>query len=371
MEPEDVAAVVEVLTGDWLTTGPMVEAFERDFAEAVGASHAVSFSSGTAALHAAVAAAGLGPGDEAVTTPLTFCATANCLLYAGATPVFADVDEATLTLSPEAAAAAVTPRTKALIPMDYGGCPADLDAFAELARRHGLLVIEDACHAPGAAYKSRPVGSISDISVFSFHPVKHLTTGEGGMATTRDAALADRMRRFRNHGIDRDFRQRAQAGTHGYDMAELGYNYRLPDLGAALGRSQLNRLAANVAQRRKLAARYAQTCQDLKSLRLPADPPWGHSSWHLFAARLVPDSSPVTRDGLLARLKEQNIGGNVHYPPVHLMSYYRNRFGYRGGEFPVAERAAAQLLSLPLFHAMDEADVDDVARALAVALEAG
>lgn len=369
VEPEDKEAVAAVLGTEWLTTGPAVEAFERAFADAVGARHAVAVNSGTAALHAAVFAAGLGPGDEAITSPLTFCASANCLLYVGATPVFADVDPETLTLSPDETAKKIGPRTRALLPVDYAGHPADLDAFRDLARSRRLVLIEDACHAPGAFHKDRPVGSLSDITVFSFHPVKHLTTGEGGMAVTDDAGLAARMRRFRNHGIDRDARARSKEGAFTYDMAELGYNYRLCDIGAALGHSQLKRLPANIAKRRMLAALYREALSPLQALRLPGEAPWARSAWHLYPARLRP-GAPLGRDALLAALKEMNIGGNVHYPPVHLHSYYRKRFGYAGGEFPVAEEAAASLLSLPMFHAMTGADVGDVAKALTLALGA-
>jgi UDP-4-amino-4,6-dideoxy-N-acetyl-beta-L-altrosamine transaminase len=368
LEPEDLEAVAAVLKSEWLTTGPAVDAFEKTFAETVGAPFAVCFNSGTAALHAAAHAVGLGPGDEAITTPLTFCASANCALYVGATPRFADVDPETLTLSPQAVTSSLTKQTRAIIPVDYAGHPADLDAFYQIARDRKLAVIEDACHAPGAFYKDRPVGSLSDITVFSFHPVKHLTTGEGGMAVTHRAEFADRMRRFRSHGIDRDARKRALEGGWTYDMAELGYNYRLSDIGAALGLSQLKRLADNIARRRQLALYYGEKLKKIGALLLPSEAPWARSAWHLYPVRLRPERTKIGRDELLDRLKKLNIGGNFHYPPVHLHSYYRNRFGYRGGEFPVAEGAAATLLSLPMFHGMDEADVDDVAEALRIAL---
>ena len=249
---EDIGAVVEVLRSDWITTGPKVEEFEGALADIVGARHAVCFSSGTAALHAAVFAADIGAGDDAVTSPLTFCATANCLLYQQATPVFADIDADTLTLDPERAASRITPRTKAVLPVDYGGHPADLDAFMAMAERHNLVVIEDSAQALGATYRGRAVGSVSHMTTFSFHPVKHVTTGEGGAVTTNDGDLASRLRLFRNHGITTSARERQQGGEWQYQMVALGYNYRLSDIGCALGLSQLPRLPAGIDEHLRL-----------------------------------------------------------------------------------------------------------------------
>ena len=256
IDESDIQAVVDTLRSDWLTTGPKIAEFEEAFAAWVGAKYAVSFSSGTAALHAAAFAAGLKPGDEAITSPLTFAATANCVLYQGATPIFADVSPDTLNLDPEKAAACVTSHTKAILSVDYAGHPADLEHVSEIAERHGLTVIEDACHALGAEYRGRRVGGLSHMTVFSFHPVKHLTTGEGGMVTTDNARFAETLRRFRNHGISSEARQRQTAGQWQYDMVLLGFNYRLTDLGCALGLGQLKKLEPNLARRRKIAARY-------------------------------------------------------------------------------------------------------------------
>jgi perosamine synthetase len=358
----DVAAVVEVLRSDWLTTGPKVGEFEEAFAAFVSARHAVSFSSGTAALHAAVFAAALEKGDEAITTPLTFCATANAVLYQGATPVFADIADETLTIDPEAAARAVTSRTRALMPVDYAGHPADLDAMRALADRHGLVIIEDAAHALGASYRGRPVGSISHMSVFSLHPVKHLTTGEGGMVTTDDAALANRLRLFRNHGIERDARARQSEGTWFYEMTALGYNYRLTDIACALGIAQMPRLAANVARRRAIASRYDDVLRGTPGLQLPSSAFDVAHAWHLYPVRVVP---PVDRGEVFRALLAEGLGVNVHYVPVHLHPYYRERFGYRGGEYPIAEAAYETLVSLPMFHAMTDRDVEDVTAAVA------
>ena len=353
----DVAAATEVLRSDWLTTGPKVAEFEEAIADYVGVRHAVSFSSGTAALHAAVLAAGLKPGDEAITTPLTFCATANAVLYGGGTPVFADVRDETLTIDPEEVERRITPRTKALLPVDYAGHPADLDALLALADRHELIVIEDAAHALGAKYRSRMVGSISHMSVFSFHAVKHLTTGEGGMVTTNNGEFVQRLREVRNHGIDSDARARQADGQWHYEMTTLGFNYRLTDIACALGLAQLPRLPANLARRRAIAARYEKALATVSSLALPIVAADVTSAWHLYPVRV--DAS-MDRAEVFDALRAEGLGVNVHYIPVHLHPYYRSRFGYRGGEFPIAETAYGRLISLPMFHGMTDEDVDDV-----------
>lgn len=360
IDDDDVAAVVEVLRSDWLTTGPKVGEFEEAFAETVVAPHAVAFSSGTAALHGAMFAADVGPEDEVVTSPLTFCSTANTVLFQGGSPVFADISQDTMCLDPDLAERALSRRTRALLPVDYAGHPADLRAFRELADRRGLLLIEDACHALGADFGGRPVGSIADLTVFSFHPVKHLTTAEGGMVTTADPELARRMRMFRSHGIDSDPRQRQRAGQWHYEMTELGLNYRLPDLLCALGLSQLPRLGANIARRREIAAVYGDRLADIPGLELPVVRPDVDPAWHLYAVRV----DGIEREAVFRALRAEGIGVNVHYVPVHLHPYYRRRFGYAGGEFPVAEAAYESLISLPMFHGMTDGDVDDVVQAV-------
>jgi perosamine synthetase len=361
---EDIQAVVEVLRSDWLTTGPRVAEFEEALAAQVGAKFAVAFSSGTAALHGAAFAAGLKPGDEAITSPLTFAATANCVLYQGACPVFADVSPDTLNLDPDRFAERITANTRAVLPVDYAGHPADLDPILALAERHGLTVIEDACHALGAEHRGRRAGSIAHMSVFSFHPVKHLATGEGGMVTTDRADLAESLRRFRNHGISSEARQRQASGQWHYEMVLLGFNYRLTDVACALGLSQLNRLEANLARRREIAARYTAAFRNLPGVLPPGVRPNVNPAWHLYPIRVNLAQLNTNRAHVFRALRGENIGVNVHYIPVHLHPYYRDRFGYRGGEYPVAEAAYEQLISLPMFHGMSDEDVQDVIAAV-------
>ena len=361
---DDIQGVLDVLRSDWLTTGPKVAEFEEAFAARVGAKYAVSFSSGTAALHGAAFAAGLDPGDEAITSPMTFAATANCVLYQGATPVFADVSADTLNLDPEKAAEQVTSRTRALIPVAYAGHPADLDGVLEIAARHGLVVIEDACHALGAEYRQRLTGSIADMTAFSFHPVKHVATGEGGMVTTDRADYAESLRRFRNHGISSDARKRQSEGQWHYEMVLLGFNYRLTDIACALGLSQLKKLEAALQRRREIAARYATAFRNLDAVTLPAVRSGVNPAWHLYPIRLNPEKLTANRAQIFRALRAENIGVNVHYIPVHGHPYYRDRFGNRDGEYPIAENAYARLISLPMFHGMNDQDVEDVITAV-------
>lgn len=361
---EDIQAVVDVLRSDWLTTGPKVAEFEEALAAFVGAKYAVAFSSGTAALHGAAFAAGLKPGDEAITSPLTFAATANCVLYQGARPVFADVSPDTLNLDPDRFAEQITPQTCAVLPVDYAGHPADLDAILAAAERHGLTVIEDACHALGAEHRGRRAGSIAHMSVFSFHPVKHVATGEGGMVTTDRADLAESLRRFRNHGISSDALQRHTAGQWHYEMVLLGFNYRLTDVACALGLSQLKKLEANLARRRDIAARYTAAFRNVPGVVVPGVRANVNPAWHLYPIRVNPAHLSADRADVFRALRAENIGVNVHYIPVHLHPYYRDQFGYQGGEYPVAEAAYEQLISLPMFHGMTDQDVEDVIAAV-------
>ncbi len=369
VDEADIAAVVEVLEGDWLTTGPKVAEFEAAWAARVGAQHAMAVNSGTAALHAAVFAAGIGPGDEVIVTPMTFAASANCVLYQGGTPVFADVKPATLNLDPGAVEKALTRRTRAIVTVDYAGQPSDLDELSHIASRHGLLLIEDAAHAVGATYRGRPVGAISRLTTFSTHPVKHVTTGEGGLVTTDDSGLAERVRWFRNHGITTDHRQRADKGGWFYEMVALGYNYRLPDINCALGLSQLRKLDGWLNRRRAIAARYDQAFAGEPAIDPLVIGPDREPAWHLYPILLDPARLRVGRGQIFAALRAENIGVNVHYIPVYWHPYYRN-LGYRRGLCPVAEDVYERLLTLPLFPTMADRDVDDVISAVHKVLEA-
>jgi perosamine synthetase len=364
IDEDDIQVVVEVLRSAWLTGGPKVDEFEQAFASRVDAKYAVTFSSGTAALHGAAFAAGLKPGDEAIMSPLTFVATANCVLYQGARPVFADVSSDTLNLDPERIAERITPKTRAILPVAYGGHPADLGAILGLAEQHGLTVVEDACHALGAKYRGRRTGSIAHMSVFSFHPAKHIAIGEGGMVTTDRADFAESLRRFRNHGISTDARQRQASGEWHYEMVLLGFNYRLTDMACALGLSQLKKLEDNLARRTEIAARYAAALRDLPGVLLPRVRENVKPAWHLFPIRVDAAMLNADRGRVMRALRSENIGVNVHYIPVHLHPYYREHFGFKQGECPAAEYAYEQLISLPMFHAMSEQDVDDVVSAV-------
>lgn len=362
---DDVEAVAAALRSDWLTTGPRVPAFEALLAEVTGAKHAVAFSSGTAALHGAAVAAGLGPGDEAITTPMTFVATANAVLYAGATPRFADVTADDLLIDPELVAQAITPATRAILAVDYAGQPADYEALRSVARRASagtnreLLLIADAAHSLGATRAGRRVGTLADLTVLSLHPAKILTTGEGGAVLTDRDDLADRLRRFRNHGISTELAERRDWT---YAMVELGYNYRLTDIAAALGSSQIRRIDEFLARRRALAARYMDRLADRPIVELPRVAGDADPAWHFLFARLHLDRLRVGRGEVFRALRAENIGVNVHYIPVHTHPYYRERFP--GLSFPVAEGEYERLLTLPLHAGMSDGDLDDVVSAL-------
>jgi perosamine synthetase len=360
----DIAAVVEVLRSDWLTTGPKVAEFEAAFASSAGAREAVAVSSGTAALHAAMFALGIVPGDEVIVPAMTFAASANCVVFQGGTPVFADVDPDTLLLSPADVEAKVTPRTKAIVAVDYAGQPCAYDELREIADGRSLALVADACHALGARYRGRPVGSLADLTAFSFHPVKLITTGEGGMVTTDNTDLARRMRAFRNHGLSSDHPQREKEGSWHYEMLELGYNYRLTDLQCALGLSQLRKLPAWVARRQEIARRYDAAFAGVPGVRPLAVRPDISHSYHLYIIRLEGDGGGADRPAVFRALRTDGIGVNVHYLPVHLHAFYRKRFGTRPGLCPVAEAAYERILSLSIFPRMTDGDAEDVIRSV-------
>lgn len=366
----DIEAVTDVLRSDFLTTGPAVPRFEAALTARTGAAHAVAVSSATAALHLACQALGLGPGDTLWTSPITFVASANCARYCGASVDFVDIDPDTYNMCPDALEAklAQSAPPKVIVPVHMAGQSCDMARIAELARAHGARVLEDASHAVGATEAGHPVGAcaLSDIAVFSFHPVKIVTTGEGGAALTNDPALAEAMAELRSHGITRDPAKMTEP-PHGpwyYQQTDLGWNYRMTDLQAALGLSQIARLDDFLARRTALADRYDRLLADLP-LERPARRPEARSSWHLYIVRVAPERHRRTFE----RLRAAGIGAQLHYIPVHLQPYYR-RQGFAPGQFPKAEAYYARAISLPLFPAMTEANQNRVVAALAEALAA-
>ena len=358
---DDIDAVVEVLRSDWLTTGPAVECFENAITSFTGARHAVAVSSGTAALHAAMHALNVGPGDEVIVPPITFVATANAVLYCGGTPVFADVKPEALLLDPVKVREKITSKTRAIVAVDYAGQPCNYDELHEIARCHNLALIADASHAIGATYQNSAVGTLADITTFSFHPVKHITTGEGGMVTTPDADLAKRVRTFRNHGIPANHRVRSAHGTFYYEMVELGFNYRLSDIQCALGTSQLRKLPGWLEVRRKIARNYDERLRMTTGV-CPLETLHNRThAYHLYVVRIDPGLATFSRrDRVFAALRQQGVYANVHYYPVYLHPFYRRRFGYSEGLCPIAEAAYKEILSLPIHPQIESADVDRV-----------
>ena len=354
IDESDLEAVREVLLSDFLTTGPAIDRFEQALREVTGASEAVVVNSGTAALHAMYFAAGIGAGDEIVTSPLTFAATANAALYLGATVRFADVASDTGNLDPAAASAAASDRTRALVAVDYAGHPADYDALAGAAKKHDAVLLADSAHALGATYHGRPIGTLAHASALSFHPVKHITTGEGGAIVTSDADLAARARRFRTHGVERNAALADAYGRWFYEQVDLGYNYRLTDIQAALGQSQVSRLGTFLQRRRAIATHYQEALSDIAELELPTVRHGVEHAWHLYVVR-VRDAR--RRRPFFDRLQELGLGVQVHYIPVYCHPYYRE-LGYRPGLCPIAEDFYARAVSLPIFAGLDDTDLD-------------
>lgn len=358
-------AVVEVLRHGSLTAGRGVEQFEEAFAAYVGARHAVAVATGTAALHLTLLALGIGPGDEVITTPLTFVATANAIVHTGARPVFADIDPVTLNIDPAAVAHKMTPRTRAILPVHFAGAPCDLRALRQIARTAGAAIVEDACHAAGAAYRGTPIGSGPTAQCFSFHPVKNLTTGEGAVVTTSRRRLATALRTLRFHGFREDYTARARRGALGYPLMQLlGFKSVLTDMQAAIGLVQLGRLAGFNERRRALAARYSEAFSQCPELEVPQPLSAADSSWHIYVLGLRLDRLRCTRDEFMTGLRAENVGAAVHYRPVHLQPYYRRHYGCSRGDLPHAERAYRRMVTLPLYPKMTEQDQADVIRAV-------
>lgn len=359
---EDEQAVLEVLRSGWLTTGPRAKEFERQFAEFRGTSRAVAMNSCTAALHVALVAAGIGPGDEVITTPMTFASTANVIVHTGATPVFCDVQPDTLNMDPAAFEAAITPRTRAVIPVHFAGHPCDMDEINLIARRHGLFVLEDAAHASESEYRDRPTGSLGDAAAFSFYATKNITTAEGGMLTTSDEALADKAQVLSLHGISRDAWKRYTAeGYQHWDIVAPGFKYNMSDLQAALGLSQLARIEEFWIARKRLTERYDRALRGLGGLQLMQRRDYVKSAFHLYVVRV--DNAPVSRDEFMARMQDHGIGVGVHFRAVHLHPYYHDTFRFEPGMCPVAEKAGDTVVSLPLFPSMTDEEVDRVVAA--------
>lgn len=358
----DIEAVATVLRSDWLTTGPAVAEFENVVKDFVGAVHGVAVSSGTAALHCAMYAIGIAPGDEVIVPAMTFAATANAVVLQGGVPIFADVNEETLLLNPEQAESLITSRTKAIVAVDYAGQPCDYKTLRTIADKHNLVLIADACHALGAESHGCRVGSLAEITVFSFHPVKHITTGEGGMAVTDNSEYARRMRLFRNHGISTDFREREKQGSWHYEMVDLGFNYRMTDFQCALGISQMHSLPDFLYRRREIAGKYAKAFGDNENV-LPLQVNHNDShAWHLYVIKLA--GRLAERKEVFQAMRTAGIGVNVHYIPVYLHPFYSHRFGYGQGLCPVAEEAYRHILSLPNWPGMSDDDVDTVVECL-------
>lgn len=365
IEEDDIRAVREVMESGWITTGPRAMQFEREFAEFTGARNAIAVNSGTAALHVALEAAGIGYGDEVIVPTLTFAATAEAVLYCRARPVLVDCESDTFNIDPLQVERAITPRTRAIIPVHFGGHPCEMDQLLALARRHQILVIEDAAHALSARYRSRMIGTLGDITCFSFYATKNITTGEGGMATTENDDWAERMRIMRLHGISKDaWKRYSAAGTWRYEIIAPGFKYNLADMQAALGLSQLAKCDKMWARRSELAQRYTDALSTLAAFEVPTIRHEVQHAWHLYVIRVCPGVLRIHRDQVIEELKERGIGTSVHFIPLHTHPYYRHTWGYGSGDFPIAEDYFDRCISLPLYPAMTDEDQDRVIEAL-------
>lgn len=355
IDDKDIQAVVDVLKSDYLTTGPKVTEFEKRVAEYVGAKYAVAVNSGTAALHIACLAAGIKEGDEVITSPITFAASSNCVLYCGGTPVFADIDN-TYNIDPDEIEKKITDKTKAIIPVHYTGQPCDMDRIQEIAKKHNVLVIEDAAHALGASYKGKKIGSISDMTCFSFHPVKPITTGEGGMVVTNDEELYRRLLLFRSHGITRDeeLMTENQGGWY-YQQLELGYNYRITDISCALGLSQMDKLDTFIARRKEIADTYDKAFVGVEGINIPRRMADCESGWHLYMIHVASEK----RKEVFDKLRQAKVGVNVHYIPVYKHPYYQ-RIGYSDCFCEKSEEFYAGAISLPIYPGLRDENQDYV-----------
>ncbi len=364
LDEEDIRQVVQTLKSPFITQGPAVDQFEAAVAQYTGAKFAAAFSSGTAALHGACHAAGLGKEDEVLTTPITFAASANCALYVGARPVFADIDRRTYNMDPSLIESMITERTKAIIPVDFSGQPADLEPIMKIAEKHDLVVIEDAAHALGAVYRNRRVGTLADMTMFSFHPVKLMTTGEGGVITTDNREIHEKLKRFRSHGITKNPDEMGRSeGPWYYEMTDLGYNYRMTDIQAALGISQIKKIDRFLSLRNQWAQLYQQAFSDMDGIIPPYQPDDVRSGWHLYVIRLEQEKLKAGRKEIFEALRAENIGVHVHYIPVYWHPYYE-KLGFLKGLCPQAEAYYQTAITLPLFPKMTRYDVETVIAAV-------
>lgn len=356
IDEDDIQAVVEVLRSDYLTTGPKIEEFEQMVADYVGAKYAVAVSNGTAALHVACLSAGIEPGDEVITTPITFAASANCVLYCGGKPIFADIDPKTYNIDPSDIRKKITSRTKAIIPVHLAGQPCDMDAIHQIAEEYHLIVVEDGAHALGAEYKGKKIGSLSEMTTFSFHPVKPITTGEGGMIMTNDENLYQKLRLFRSHGITRDpsLLQKPEGAWY-YEQQLLGYNYRITDIQCALGISQMKKLERFIGRRRELAHRYDAALNGCDDIILPSQLDGTRSGWHLYIIQI----KNRNRKEIFEALQSEGIGVNVHYIPVYKHPYYQKN-GYENVYCENAENLYAHMMSLPLYPSLSNEEQDKI-----------
>lgn len=365
IEEDDIAGVVDSLKSGWIAKGPKTMEFEKRFAEYVGAKYAVALNSCTAALHLALAAAGIGEGDEVLTTPMTFASSANVVIHTGARPVFVDIDPVTLNIDPRKIPEKISPRTKAIIPVHVAGHPCEMDEILEIAREHQLFVLEDGAHAVYTQYKGKMIGSIGNATAFSFYATKNLVTGEGGMVTTNDENLYDKIRILSTHGMSRNAWNRyAQAGSWYYEILAPGYKDNMSDIMAGLGLSQLNKLERMQGLRQDIANYYNQEFGKMPEIEVPVELDYARHAWHLYIIKLNLDKLTIDRGRFIEELKKENIGTSVHFIPLHMHPYYRDTYGYQQGDYPVAEKAFERIISLPLFPKMSSQDARDVVNAV-------
>ena len=358
---EEIEEVVDTLKSDWLTTGPKTHLFEEKFAKYIGSKYAVAVNSCTAALHISLAALGIGKGDEVITSPYTFISAINVILQQGAIPVFVDIKPDTFNIDPDLIGEKISDKTKAIMPVHFGGQPCEMDRIMKIAKDNNLLVIEDAAHAVSAEYEGRKVGNIGDTTSFSFYPTKNMTTGEGGMITTNDEELMNKYKIWSLHGISKDAWKRYSAeGSWYYEIVCPGYKYNMTDIQASLGLHQLEKLNNFQKKREKIAKDYNEAFKDMEEITIPFVKDNIKHAWHLYVIKIVSEKLKINRNQFIEALKEENIGTSVHFIPAHLQPYYRDTFGFKKGDFPNAEYAFERVISLPLFPKMSDKDVKDV-----------